>query len=298
MKYSKQAIGIDEQIFRLGERGLIINEPERAKHYLSNISFYRLRAYTYPFQDNENPAHPFVRKVTFDDIIKLYRFDRQLRLVVLNAIEKIEVAFRTQIIHQYAILYGSHWHLRPELYTDASLFADQIASLNKEIQRSKESFITHYKAKYSTPSDPPCWMSLEVTSLGVLSKIFANLKNDETKTRIANHFGLKDVDLLENWLRCFCVIRNISAHHSRLWNRRMTKIGIPRKPLHPFVSIELFRTNKVYAYLSAMQYILNIISPGHHFRHCLLELMDSCPLAQEHDMGFPKNWKEEQFWNA
>ena len=143
MQYKKAPITITEQIEKLQARGLEIANPEKASHYLSNISYYRLRAYTYPFQDNDKENQPFNRKISFDDIIHLYVFDRQLRLLIFNAIEKIEVSFRTQIIYQYALVHGSHWHLKPELYNNTVYFAEHIASLEKEIDRSNETFIIH-----------------------------------------------------------------------------------------------------------------------------------------------------------
>jgi len=155
-------------------------------------------------------------------------FDRRLRLLIFNAIEKIEIALRTQIIYNYSLEYGAFWHLKPELYNNAVYFAEHIASLQKEIDRSNEIFIKHYQQTYNDPREPPCWMSLEVSSIGLLSKIFSNLKKEKCKDKITFHFGLKGVDILTNWMHCFSVIRNICAHHGRIWNRRLPKITLPR----------------------------------------------------------------------
>jgi len=168
MKYSKQPISIQDQISKLKSRGLQFADEAKAAHYLSNISFYRLRAYTYPFQDNHDPEHPFIKPVSFEEILRLYVFDRQMRLLLFNALEKIEIAFRTQIIYEYAMAHGPFWHLNPALYNKPLFFVDHIASLQKEIDRSKETFIEHYKATYSDPKEPPAWMALEVSSMGLL----------------------------------------------------------------------------------------------------------------------------------
>jgi len=77
MEYTKTSISIDEQIKKLKDRGLFFSDEKKAANYLSNISYYRLRAYTFPFQDNDNVNHPFIRKVSFEDIINLYVFDRR-----------------------------------------------------------------------------------------------------------------------------------------------------------------------------------------------------------------------------
>lgn len=296
MKYTKTAISISDQIEKLKNRGLHFLDEKKAANYFSNISYYRLRAYTYPFQDNDNPNHPFVQKVKFEDIIKLYVFDRRLRLLIFNAIEKIEVALRTQIIYHYSLTYGGFWHLKPELYNNAVYFAEQIASLQKEIDRSDEIFIKHYKNTYNDPKEPPSWMSLEVSSIGLLSKMFSNLKKEKCKDEITVHFRLKDVDVLTNWMHCFSVIRNICAHHGRVWNRRLPKITLPRKTLNVFINNKQIYNNKTYAYLCCILYVLNIISPKHSFKINLINLIKDCPMMQEKEMGFPKNWQQELLW--
>lgn len=281
----------------LKQRGLVFGDEIKAEHYLSNISYYRLRAYTYPFQDNKNPNHPFIVPVTFEEVISLYVFDRQLRLLIFDAVEKIEIALRTQIIHQYSIKHGAFWHVNTALYRNSLGFAKQLTSLQEEIDRSPETFISHYKKTYTNPPEPPCWMSLEVASMGLLSKIFQNLKISPEKKAIAKHFGISDVFIFENWLFCFCNIRNICAHHGRVWNRRLVKITLPYNTSSLYISDLNVYPNKLYATISSIQYVINIISPGSNFKDRLKTLMADCPLKQEKEMGFPVDWEKDPFWN-
>lgn len=297
MKYNKIPLSITEQINLLKERGLTFGSEAKAGHYLSNISYYRLRAYTYPFQNNMDLKHPFVSNVSFENIISLYVFDRKLRLLLLDGIEKIEIAFRTQIIYQFALRHGSHWQLKPELYRDVVRFADHIASLKKEIERSNETFIEHYTSKYTQPNEPPCWMSLEVSSIGLLSKIFQNLKKGNEKKAIIAHFGISEISILENWMHCFSNLRNICAHHGRVWNRRLLKIKIPNNTVNDFILNTNIFPNKIYTALCCIEYILKIISPSTTFSQKLKSLMENCPLKQEKEMGFPKDWQKDKFWD-
>jgi abortive infection bacteriophage resistance protein len=296
MKYSKLPITIAEQIEKLKSRGLKFNNEANAESYLSHISYYRLRAYTYPFQDNTNVDQPFNVDISFEQIIELYVFDRRLRLLIFDAIEKIEIALRTQIIYHFSLNHGSHWQLKPELYRNPMRFANHLDSLQKEIDRSNETFIDHYKQKYTHPTEPPCWMSLEVSSMGLLSKIFQNLSKSPEKLAITNHFGLNDVTVIENWILCFSTLRNICAHHGRVWNRRLIKIKLPTNPTYLFLNEKSVYPNKLYATLSCISYILKIISPGSTFNDRLKELMKTCPLAQTKEMGFPPNWLHEELW--
>jgi abortive infection bacteriophage resistance protein len=298
MKYTKQPISVTAQIEKLKSRGLRFLDERKAANYLSNISYYRLRAYTYPFQDNDNSEHPFIQNVSFEDIIDLYVFDRKLRLLIFGAIEKIEVSLRTQIVYHYSMAYGAFWHLNRELYSNADYFCDQIISLKKEIGRSNEAFIKHYSETYDEPNEPPSWMSLEISSMGLLSKIFSNLKKEKCKNLITAYFGLKDVDILTNWIYCFSIIRNVCAHHGRVWNRRLPKITIPRKTLFDFIDNKQIYNNKIYSYCTAMVYILNIISPEHDFKSNLIKLIKECPLNQVKEMGFPPKWQQEKFYET
>lgn len=296
MKYNKLPITILDQVEKLKGRGLKFDNETKAQNYLSNISYYRLRAYTYPFQDNSLENQPFIVDVTFEQIIELYVFDRKLRLLIFDAIEKIEIALRTQIIYHFALIHGSHWQLKPELYRDPMRFANHFDSLQKEIDRSNETFIEHYKSKYTNPTEPPSWMSLEVSSMGLLSKIFQNLKKSPEKIAITTHFGLTDVSVIENWILCFSTLRNICAHHGRVWNRRLIQIKLPTHPINTFLKNKSIYPNKLYAILSCIEYVLKIISPGSTFNERIKDLMKSRPLAQTKEMGFPKNWLDEELW--
>lgn len=297
MNYSKPAVSFADQVAKLKARGLVVKDDSLAASYLNNISYYRLRAYTYPFQDNTDPNHPFTSKISFEDIIDLYVFDRKFRMMVFDVLEKIEISLRTQIIYHWAINHGSHWQINPALFRDPVRFANNLNSLQVEINRSVETFIDHYKTTYTQPTEPACWMSLEVSSFGLLSLMFQNLKKGKEKWAVTNYFGLNDISILENWMHCFSNIRNICAHHGRLWNRRLTAhIKLPTHPKNPFLSNKSVLAYKVYPALCCMQYILNIINPESTFKLKLNELMQKCPLAQEKEMGFPKNWRNEKLW--
>lgn len=301
MKYSKPAVSFDDQIAKLKARGLDFKDEAKAKVMLSRISFYRLRAYTYPFQDNADPDHPFVVKVDFETILKLYKFDRKLRLLVFGALEKIEIALRTQIIYEMAMSHGSHWHIDQNSYYDKSRAIKHLSTLQKEVDRSDETFIKHYKSKYTNPQDPPSWMGLEVASLGTLSKLYKNINNSPEKKTIADSFGLRNVYTLQNWMFCFSHLRNICAHHGRLWNRRLTAIPkLPYNPKFPFLEKTLINGlhhNKLYSTLCCVKYMLDRIESNYNFSKKLKKLMDKCPLQQEKEMGFPKEWRSHSLWD-
>jgi abortive infection bacteriophage resistance protein len=298
MEYKKQPLRIDDQISRLKNRGLIINDVVYATSKLSSISFYRLRAYTYPFQNNNDPSHPFIKKISFDEIIGFYEFDRELRLLVFDAIERIEIALRTRIIYYYALTNGSHWFENKNLYRNWGYFNNDISALDKEINRSEEEFIKHYKSTYSSPLRPPAWMSLEVATLTTLSKIFQNLSRSAEKKKIARSFGL-DILVLENWMHILSNVRNICAHHSRLYNRTLSQSLM--LPANTFGNLWIknlkIDNGKIYGVLCSIIYLLDRINPEHNYRLKVLELLAKHSLVEPDLLNFPFDWKNETFWH-
>jgi abortive infection bacteriophage resistance protein len=299
LQYAKEPLSIAEQIERLVKRGLVVNDRKYAFDFLSRISYYRLRAYTYPYQNNHVEDHPFTTSISIEEVASLYEFDSCLRNLVLTAIEPIEIAFRTQVIHQWAASYGSHWHLNQDLFRDRSKFIAQLGNLQREIERSDEAFIKHYRYKYTSPIDPAVWMSLEVTSFGLLSLLFRNLKKGPEKINVIKYFRVADVRILENWMHCISNIRNICAHHARLWNRILTThILIPKDPRMVFLHHKEFLPYKLYGVLSAILFLLNSIGFNEERKHNLMVFIGNTNPRFLHEMGFPDSWNKENLWQV
>jgi len=298
MIYNKPPLSIQEQIQRFKDRGLTFGDEKRAAHYLSNISNYRLRAYTYPFQDNSDHKHPFLTEMSFEELISLYVFDRKLRILLFNAIEKIEIALRTKIIYEYSMDCGyGNWYEDKTMYFDQLQFEEHMETLLHEIDRSNETFIDHYKTKYTQPENPPAWMALEVASFGLLSKLYRNLLNSKLKTKVAREFGLTNSVVLSSWMFAFSNMRNIVAHHGRLWNRRfVASIQLPKYTLSPFLKNTNIYPNKIYALMSCMNYILREISPNNSFVTDFKNLLQTSDFIFLHEMGFPTGWEDEVIW--
>lgn len=300
--YTKPPLTIPEQIARMKRQGLLFDDENEAAAYLFNISYYRLCLYTFPFQDNrEETGFRFRRNdIHFRDIVDLYVFDRRMRTLIFNAIEKIEVALRTKIVQVYAETTGnSHWYLDRSLYRDG--YPELMRHLKGDVGRSNEDFLKHYKEKYTNPSMPPSWMAFEVISFATLGKMYQSLKLDERKKSIARSLGLPNIEILENWMHAISNLRNCCAHHSRVWNRRFTvSVKLPYNTRFGFMdksTIAGLRTNKLFPVLSCVAYILNVISPGNEFRANVRHLLNSgCRLLYLKDIGFPDNWESLPVW--
>ena len=292
--FDKPPFSYLQQLEQLQERGLQIPNIKKATHLLESISYYRLSGYWYPLlADKEN--HTFKESATFDTAFNLYCFDRELRVLIIQELEKIEVSIRAKMIYLLSHQNGAFW------YKDATLFKNQIShsktlvSLDNEYRRSDADFIVAFRSKYSNPL-PPSWMLLELTSFGTLSSLFSNLKPTRTKRNIANYFGL-DENTFASWMHSIVYIRNVCAHHSRLWNRVMSI-----QPIKPITTRKTWlinsavANNKTYFILSMILYLLQTINPNNSFSQRFQTLLAKYPNVDARAMGFPSNWKEERLW--
>ena len=275
---------------------MVIDNDKLAKQYLKNISYFRLQGFWWELQQDKKD-HKFIDGTTLETVVSLYTFDRKLRLLVFDALERIEVALRTKMVYYISKEMGNWWwYEEKKHFFNEEFFENALADIDKELDRSKEVFIETHYADYGTDDRPPCYKTFEILSLGTLSKIYSNLKNElECKKRIAIEFDLPNENFCMSWMNTFNVVRNICAHHSRLWNRN---IHIPpkqlSKPASDFVTVPEVDI-KVYYSLSCILYVLNKISPGHSIKNKLIELFTN-NLDRLSEMGFPENWNEQPLW--
>lgn len=300
MKFTKPALSIADQLALLERRGMVIPDRARAEHYLRHISYYRLRAYWLPFEQPAavNGDHRFRAGTSFEDALSLYVFDRRLRLLVMDAVERIEVSLRGAWAHHLALKYGPHGYIDAAIYHPPHHYTKAVEGLKEEIARSRDTFIVHYKNKYTDPPLPPIWMAAEVMSLGQLSKWLGNLKLRADRQAIAKPYGLGE-SVLVSLAHHLAHVRNICAHHGRLWNKQFTvTMAVPNSPGALKLAMNPSATRKLYNTLAVIGYLIGIIAPGTEWRKHLVELLTTCPLADPAAMGFPADWAARPAWRV
>ncbi|NOQ77383.1 MAG: Abi family protein [Methylococcaceae bacterium] len=295
--YKKKPKLFSEQVEKLKEHGLNVPDSIHAEFYLSQINYYRFSAYCLPFE-KDHASHQFKENTYFDDILNLYVFDREFRLLLLDAIERIEVSLRTQMAYHLSHIHGTaHPHLKPELFLDNSKYNTSIAKLSYEVKSSREKFIEHLNDKYEETL-PPIWAVVEVMTMGQLSNWYSNIKTRSDRNKIASIYNVDEV-ILSSFGKHLSKVRNYCAHHARLWNRDFTfTIKIPKKGeeilVDSFYSADR-NSRKIYNSLVLIGYLMDIISPGNHWKKRLIELIDSHDVDVS-QMGFPPNWKGQKIW--
>ena len=200
----------------------------------------------------------------------------------MDAIERIEVAVRTQICLKLALIYNDgHWYTHQKLFNAQFNFEKFLEEGEKEFVKSREPFVLHYKETYHVPKLPPSWMMVELLSLGTWSTLYKYLANRKDKKQISDMFDLSPVEL-QSWLHSLTYVRNLCAHHSRLWNRHFTVTPIPKEKYRQYLT-----PNYTFAAQAAMIHVLLcIISPDSGWVSRVAALLDKHPNINLAAMGF------------
>ncbi|RMG88013.1 MAG: Abi family protein [Chloroflexi bacterium] len=310
--FEKSAQTIEQHISMLKERGLEISDEARARHYLSHISYYRLSAYMHPFYVPCEPEHRFLPGTCFEDVLSLYIFDRELRLLLLDAIERIEVSLRSHMTNTLAEHHGPYGYLDAKIFDtrfDHKLFLEKLENVLKG--KDAETFVIHYRRRYpNSPEHPPVWMAMELLTFSTVSILLANLKEKADTKRIEGHYGWR-LPVLKSWFRALSVLRNKCAHHMRVWNREFGVFpSIPKqKPdnwpnipsnipagstAHTEQTIQPQR--RLYMQLVVIESLMRTVAPESKWGVRMVRLLNRYPQFSRPHMGFPHDWKSQMFW--
>ena len=302
--FTKPAIDLPSQINLLKSRGLQITDETQAEASLQNIGYYRLSGYSYPFLNSTN-REEFKQGTTLDQILRVYEFDRHLRLIVTDAVERIEIGIRTRIINATSLNWDPHWYLDTSKFHHRFNHHAFIQKAEKGVgirydrttrarilpRTHSETFIEHYYTNDGTPDLPPIWMTMELLTLGTLSTLYKGIGDAALKARIAGEFNVT-AKVLASWLHSLAHIRNICAHHGRLWNRVFSMTPLIPSRLQTIVQ----NANRFEGHTVVLVSLLDAMNHGNHWRQRLKDLLAEYPEIDPEAMGFTNNSLNLQFW--
>lgn len=294
--YQKPTETTEALIHKLRQRGLIINDETTARTALTFIGYYRLRGYCIPYyrmteERKPLPVEPktFLPDTTLENVIELYEFDRKLRLIVLEQVQKVEIGLRTCLSEYMSAKYGCHWFMNlinlDNDYDYEGFF--------EQIRGSKETFIEHYKAKYDHPKYPPSWMITETLSFGAWSRVYKNLHHYDQK-KIAEKFNIRSSEIMTSWFHTLSHLRNLAAHHNRIWNRSFK--AFPPGKLNGYEE-HMSNPQTLYSRLVVLKYLSDQVSWSDGLKNQLDSLMiDKPSCVTWGKMGFVENWRSAALW--
>lgn len=296
MDYTNSPLEVPALIQTLKDRGLSITDDNKALAFLENVSYFRFRTYLRPMEQ-DTVMHQYKSGASFGKAVSLYLFDTRLRMLIFSAIQQIEVSLRAKIINHFSLSHGAFWFIQPELATDKHKFTENLSTLERELQRSKDEFIKEHCVKYGKEGYPPAWKILELVSFGCLTKLYFNFADTTIKKKIARSYGVPQHEMLESWMKAVNALRNACAHHERIWNRVMPVIPqLPATLRNTWITDKPQMANRFYAVFCCLIYWLNAIKPENTLVQDFKSLLQEFPNVDTTAMGFTTNWKEDPFW--
>jgi len=278
MKYEKPHMTFNAQLQLLKSKNLKISNEEEVINFLSHVNYYKLSGYFKFFEKTKDNYDGLDILSVFD----LYYFDRELRHLLMRAIEKIEISIKTKVAYIIGKKYGAFGHIDSSNFYSEDEHKKFLKLLKKEENRSKEPYIKNYKKKYTSEEFTPIWISIEILPLGTISRMYSNLKRD-TQKEIAKEYDTSMVNL-KSWLVNITLLRNFCAHNSRVWNRRLKVLSIKSTGWknEPYVWDKLSGT------LFILKFLVSKVNPNYDFESLRLHLKLYFEKYPDHlvEMGF------------
>ncbi len=297
-EYTKEPLSLEAQADQLLDRGLVADRDKLITR-LRAVNYYRLSGYLYPYRvldGDGNPTDGYQPGTKLNEIWRRYNFDRRLRIILLDAIERIEVAVRTRLVFHFVHRHGAFGYLEPLNLPGFKMVTEYMewrTGLVEETHRAKkEQFVQHFNNKYGDcHKELPLWMLCELMSFGSMLRFANNMAPDLTKT-VASEYGMPDQQFA-SWLKAIGVVRNTCAHHSRVWNRIFgVAPNSPHKNKFPDWHIEPKLPNVRVGYVLAVcHFWLGKTTNTSQWRQRLFDLFDEYPEIPLDKMGLPEGWR-------
>lgn len=291
MRYTKPHLSVDEQVQLLQERGMT-GDPKFIARKLRAANYHRLAAYWHPYRQ---PDHSFRPGTSFEHVWRLYTFDRRLRLLVLDAIERFEVSLRTQFAYHHSSLFGPFGYaenasslpkMTPREHAD---FLEKVA---KQLERQmRDPYFSHFVEKYGdTHQVPPLWAAVELMEFGQLMNCY-QCSPSAVKSTLADNYGVPS-KVLGSWIVSLLSTRNICAHHGRLWNRVLgvRPMELPADRYPDWHTPQKTDMSRVFGTLRGCHLLLGKIAPESGWAQRVNDLLQAYPDIPRGQMGFPENW--------
>lgn len=314
----KDYTDVATQIEKMRRRHMVVDEDE-ARQWLSHVNYYRLSGYWYTYRRcdvNGDRLDEFEAGTRFHDIAQLYEFDRKLRVLVLDALGRVEVALRRALSDHLGGI-DPLAYLLPDIYRPGFDHARWTATAESRVQRAvrRESFIAHQRAVYN---GIPIWILSEVLDFRDLSILYEGLVGDD-QWKVARSLGIDiainavpdgkkrrnaaNMHPLARWLEQLCIVRNVCAHHGRLWNDSLIPASTVFMRTTPALkTLPPGQSDSLYGALLVTAQMLATNSPGSSWasrvRRLIERELSRIPGRGAVDMGFPAGWTEEQLWNS
>lgn len=318
----KPFLSYPDLVSLLIQRNMQVADPARAERKLAQLGYYRLSGYWYPAKAfaldaqgrqllcpiSQKPLRQdwFQPGTSFNDAVALYQFDKRLRLLMLDAIERLEVSLRTVIAHEVGyhspMAYTEQRFIQPKHAQSfqakgrlRNKWAEWSSRQQELLSRSSEDSIAWHR---QSGKPIPFWVAVEAWDFGTLSKYFEMLKGGH-QNRVLRRFGLSDAKSFARWLQEINLLRNRCAHHTRVWNQVSANAlpALPHEAYFQRLGLDQSALARIYGIISIMWFLLQRVAPNSSWICDVADLIDSKPalpgcmfssLGLPSETGFPR----------
>jgi abortive infection bacteriophage resistance protein len=319
--YTKAPLTSAAIVAKLQQQGLAVSNPATVGALLERISYFRVRGYLFPYFDlvGSSPVlKAFKAGANIEQALQMYGFDEGLRALIFDLMPQLEIALRTVLDSVMSHTAGHcFWYLQPQWFAKGKHPTHVISTLNGAFCKSAEKYADHYRDTYYNEQSgmfknmPPFWVISELSTFGQIKDFFENLKEDASpfpattlpKSTVLDkmaqrRFGAKHFRDLAKWVHMLRDVRNVCAHHGRLWNKNFLAPpsiqSFVSKPFPPVAG----STNSIYAALVVVRIMCKAIGISDSIKPELTRLFSQFPEAALHkvSMGMPLDWDADSVW--
>lgn len=296
-RFTKPWRSIHYQVALLAKRGLLISNEKEVASFLRHLNYYRFSGYSLAFEESRRS---FRQGTTFEAIRQTYEFDRDLRDLLYESMEVIELDVRSTVAHTFGRAHGGFGHTKARNFFKKFDHHNWLKKLQEETTRSREPFVERYKNTYSDYPDLPIWMAAEIMSFGGLSRMISGLRKEDLKA-VAAPYGMQPRTFV-SCLHHLVYVRNICAHHARLWDREwQIKPDLPAGKA--WTAPHLPGNDRLFATLLLQNKLMQACRAEKQFQKNWRQEVEalittrcpSCPNAFQ-KMGLPTDWQQNPQW--
>lgn len=291
--FREKGLTPQQQVESLSARGLSMGDPHRARRHLEHINYHRLLPYWEGLLAEEGRFRP---GATFEAVLRRYTFDRKLRLLMLDAIERLEVSIRSRWSNHMAVRHGPLCLGNADLFLERRVHQRSYESVLHFYVASEDEYVRKFRERYERGQPPPIWICSEMFSMGQLAHWLSNLREPRDLHAVSYTYQLHGECFL-SFLHHLTEVRNLAAHHSRLFNRALPEFLFPQDFPDGLTSLEQASQGHIYNTIVMLNYLLSVISPGHSWTRRLVHSLQRHPDLPE-EMGFPFGWAERYPFSA
>lgn len=301
-----------EQITKIKDRGLIFENEQDVLEILRHIGYYSFTGYAYPFRaihgeiyaDASGDTDKFFQGAHFSDVMELIQFDLEINSILNDLLSIFEKSLGAQLAYVTGVLDPVFYLDKRNLSKKASAGAHEkwLKKFNETLHSQRHTdFVKHHFAKYQ--GKLPIWVAIEVMQFGSLTYLYSLLTHSHQR-EISEKFGLDNTALFEDSLENLRILRNMSAHNSRIWNSKF-KRNFPNLSEYWIIEDDLkhaFFTakNRLYWRIVILVFLTidNVLAADaiKKLKVILFNMpqIEGIPILSE--MGFPENWRNLEFW--